>query len=508
MTTSSSSPITPAQTTDVSKDAVEAGLAPATPALLKTKKTAGIKKNKAKESSEEQWVLLSAGSAAAILALSGPEAKRMSRYAFSGSHQECGPYAPAGADGLDSLVGDLLDYMMSNWSSKNLLSTLPDRFQALSSAAAQGAHSHPGKYVHPSSSEKWLSPPQSNDYDFLTSRSAGNVRWLSSGFSHAPEMTKPGLLFYAQFELADSDDPLKITCLGQMLSRNDPRVIAALVARGIPQAHVAAAVYEWSKAFSNNLSSNTGSSNSNLPTLLWPRFNPGINGHQGSWDYTALTALPSFATYNAIRKMTRRAYSQGFRIAATSFSVGSGQAQNISVAATHTSGSIGLLKCAPPSLRQDEKTLMLRKAGAKKGLALINKIPDEFTETIRSSASSIAAWPNLNRKIKIRALASKHVALALAPMLQLFDLLAASPSPDDLPNGMNQHIKRALLGQGVSAADRQEWLELIFSPTTREALSAHAQQDQDAYMNAAWAAIGKSLGLAKSQDSNQPNEKG
>lgn len=474
-------------------------ITPPPPTTTTTVKTAKGSKQAPKPAKQKKtaafiWEQVSGNGPASICAVTGPDADRIQRYAFSGSHQEHGPCAVKNEQHFQELVQVLVASMMSKWPAKNNTVGCSARFAELSSCVVQTAHSHPGKYVNAKSGAAWLSPPQSCQHSFLTSASAGKgMRWMSAGFTHNPGLSAAGLLFLAMFEMKRGSEKY-VTSIAEMLARKDAQAISALMSQGISSEAVAAASDEWERAFENKKAigaNDNQTPGSYLPTLLWPRF------AAGKWEYSALTALPSLAVCNALRKMTRIASARESRLPSTSYSVGSGQAQNISVAATHSGGAIPLLVCAPPWTKQDDSKKLMWRASARGGAGLVNKASADLISTLVDSAVAIAQWPNEKRKLKLRSMARKHVSSMLASVLFLREQIGEDPEKvGDIPRGVPDFLRSALAGKGVAKDDRSAWLSLLMSEDVRVAIAKHAQSDQSIYRGALWAMVVREFGVS------------
>lgn len=534
--------------------AVEATVGSASKGMV-PKKTKGAARGQAKasgaRSGRQLWADVAPLGAAAIFAERAKDSATdragaaLSYLAFSGAHQELGPFRVQNGDGVEQLVAALLGEMMAAWDAMEIgaadkkkkkaeaaeaaneeeldsaadgdggageaieaeavaktaaskkeiakkgktvsepekLVGVGERFAWLSNIVAQGAHSHPGKYINPSSQMRWVAKPDNKRHHFLSSQSVGHrTRWMSAVFTHASNMSKAGLIFYAQFEIEmEGGAGSAISCLGEMIANRDQRAIDALAKAGVPPEAVEKAVEHWAATFGNTMDQEEAPGE-RLPTLLWPKF------ENGRWHYDALTALPSLAVCNAIMKM-RRNPPEGEWIPTTSFVVGSTKQVNISVAATHVAGAVGLLRCSPPKITRDEAEWLFGKAAAGAGAGLIKKSTADGAQALAEAAELIGRWPNERRRLKLRSMARQRVSEAIQSLAHLRDFVEAEPDRRGRLPKMERMFMSAIDGLGMRNAERGLWADAVIDAGMREGLAKHSKESQESYQDFIWLAL-------------------
>lgn len=419
---------------------------------------------------ESHYGALTLKGAYAFLEEAGTFGKQAYRAAFDGTWQPFGPFDAADDEALRQLVRDLIVFSRGAIEEKQTAFNLgfSANLTAVGEATAKGLHSHPGKYIHASSGASWTVRPGTRQDPYLTSSSAGHQRWLSAGFVHLPAASKPGRLFIAQFTYGG-----RITSVAELLSEENVIVAEALSAHGVEGADIDFLQTEFKAAFNQP----TQPIESNLPQLLWPL----VDG-----KYVALTGLPALSVYNALIEMRRQASSvtaedgspKG-RIPWSSYAVGSGQAQNISVAATSTSGHIGVLLCVPPEIRYTRANRLLRFAV---GSRLVVKLRGK---ALASFDRDVSPLPNRRKSEFFKKHATAHVLIAMERVLALQKAIRENARlRDSLPASLSEGLKAVVLREAterLSSEVVQQLVVLILEYGVAPILVKHTGNDRETY---------------------------
>lgn len=419
---------------------------------------------------ESHYGNLTLEGASAFLAEAGTFGKQAYRAAFDGTWQPFGPFEAADGASLRQLVSDLVVFSRSAIEEKktSFILGFSANLAAVGEATAKGIHSHPGKYIHASSGASWTVRPGNCQHPYLTSASAGHQRWLSAGFVHLPAAAKPGRLFIAQFMYSG-----RITSVAELLSEENVIVTETLSAHGVAAADIQSLQSKFKAAFNQP----TQPLESNLPQLLWPL----VDG-----TYVALTGLPALSVYNALVDMRHLAASASVegdspkgRIPWSSYAVGSGQAQNISVAATSTSGHIGMLICVPPEIRYTRANKLLRLAV---GNRLVVKLKGK---ALASFDRDISPLPNRRKSEFFKKHATAHVLIAMERVRTLQIALRENARlRESVPESLSDELKAVVLREAderLSSEVVQRLVVLILESGVAPVLVKHTPNDRATY---------------------------
>lgn len=158
----------------------------------------------------------------------------------------------------------------------------------------------------------------------------------------------------------------------------------------------------------------------------------------------------------------------------TSFLVGSGQAQNISVAASSLAGNFPLLKCEPPSVRKTDNSKRIQRFYSN---ALALKLTPEQLQWF---STDVHAWPNERRKAFFRRNAAVHVTQVLEDAIELrkakpervqgSSALAQFVAGEPLNDALAEALTAVVIENGPSkcfekhsASDIEMYYEFLFS---------------------------------------------
>jgi hypothetical protein len=417
-----------------------------------------------------QFAQSHAQGALAFMEEAGKFGKQAYRAAFDGTWQPIGPFSAESDTELSVLVKDLLTFAkreMADNASK-FPGSFSDALTLVCRATAKGLHSHPGKYVHASSAAAWNVRPGEEVAPRLTSRTAINQRWLSAVFNHAPVTGRPARLFIVQFVHAG-----RITSVAELLAERNSTVLNAFTEADVTPEDVETMVGLFVAAFSNK----SVPLELTLPQMLWP---------QPDSSYVALTALPALSVYNAIASM-REHLEEEQRLLMSSYAVGSGQAQNISVAATSTSGHIRMLLCLPPQIRSTSASRLLRLAIGERLLVRLKK------SDLASFQKDITALPNSAKNNFFRAHATVHAGVVLSRVLTLRDEIQADTSlVAKIPAELSSALKAVLLANPLTPLAKEivdELVKCVLEAGAASVLTKHAEADVELYVKHLRAAI-------------------
>lgn len=411
---------------------------------------------------EEQYRARYAEGPAALLSEKGTEGKRLARFAFDGSYQPFGPYEATQPEALLVVARALLAHAIScyaeAWGSQGAGLLIDTARQT-----ARTLHTHAGKYLQAETGTTYLQVAGSQSLEYLSSASAAGQRSVTAGFAHAPKQSAPAKLYLASLSRGG-----RIACVAELIAEGVPELKSAFLEVGASAEDYAEIQYVFKKAFQNI----APVVDKYLPQLLWPTENGDV----------ALTGVPSLAVYNSISAMHAQV-SEAAYLPRASFMVGSGQAQNISVAASSVAGNLPLLRCAPPRVVHTKARANVARAYARQ---LAGEIPPEEQDRFFVDVNQ---WPNQARLHFLQKAARRHAAQVFSPAWELRDALATNElSPDDLPESetaLMQFARGALVTEDLAAA----LLPVVLNALDDERKNIHTASTWSHYHDLVQAAI-------------------
>lgn len=409
---------------------------------------------KEKISLEQQYLNLEASGPQEFLKEGGADGKRLARCAFDGTFQPHGPFDASTDDALYSAVRALLEHAKA---------ALVEKFKSAESAllvqtaryAARGLHTHSGKYAQAESVTKFIEPADQHSLPYLSASSAAGMRSVTAGFAHAPKYAGAAKLFIANLALDD-----KVMSVAQLIAQGNRTVRQAFTDEGLSS-------NEWAvlrNLFAQTLQNEEAELDANLPQLLWPTPEGDV----------ALTPLPALSVYNSIAAMRANVGADAYLRRGT-FLVGSGQAQNISVAASSVAGNFPVLHCLPPRIHGGDLQRLIRQAFTG---SLARKLDKDQQDKF---FVSIHAWPNEARKKFLKYAAARHAALVLEAALELREAVldeivqaAALPDRDD-------PLTRFARGEPAEGELATLLVPVVFNALDQEKKELHTPADWSYY---------------------------
>lgn len=410
---------------------------------------------------EEQYRACLEKGPAEFLLEKGTNGKRLARCAFDGTYQPIGPFDVSEPDALTAVLTALLSHARAAYDADD--ASFGEQVLHTAKMAARGLHTHFGKYANPESKSQLLRPAQAEVSPYLSSGSAQGMRSITACFSHAPKHADPGKLYLANLRLNG-----RIVTVAELLAEDHPGLLPAFLSAGVSQAQFAEIQGVFAAAFAVKFPA----IDRHLPQLLWP-----VDGH-----YVGIVPLPALPVYNAISSLRAKVNDDSF-LPRASFLVGSGQAQNISVAATSVAGHFPMLVCEPPRIVSGEADILLRRLHAN---VLADKLPKSALDKFDTE---IHMWPNAKRHVFMARAAKKHVSLVLASAVALRDLIAAGDvALDSLPDS-EAPLVAFVAGRALTEADHKALVALVIEHGPGAVLPRHTVADLTFYYDALQQAI-------------------
>lgn len=410
---------------------------------------------------EEQYRACLDKGPAEFLLEKGTNGKRLARCAFDGTFQPIGPFDVSEPGALESVLTALLNHARAAYDAADA----PFGSQVVHTAkmAARGLHTHFGKYTNPESKSQLLRLAQAELSPYLSSGSAQDMRSVTACFSHAPKHADPGKLFLANLRLNG-----RIVTVAELLAENHPSLLPAFLSAGVSKEQFAEIQAVFAAAFSVKFPA----IDRYLPQLLWP-----VDG-----SYIGIVPLPGLPVYNAISSLRTKVDDDSY-LPRASFLVGSGQAQNISVAATSVAGHFPLLVCEPPRIVSGEADVLVRRLHAK---ALADKVPKSV---LNKFDTEIHPWPNAKRHLFMERAAKKHVSLVLDSAVALRDLIEAGEVALGALPDSDAPLVAFVTGRALTEADQQSLVALVIEQGPGTVLPRHTAADLTFYYEALKRAI-------------------
>lgn len=325
---------------------------------------------------------------------------------------------------------------------------------------ARGLHTHDGKLIHAEAQVRLFKPakPVWPRVPYLFSDTAASERQLSAGFAHKPAASEPALLFHAVFVFEGVQ-----TTFAQLLQASHPLACAALLQAGLSEAVVARL-----PSIFTALGAVPPHADPSLPQQLWPV----------SEGYCALQAAPSLATYAALVHERRRVR-EGQYLRISQVQVGSGQAQNVSIFASSTSGFLTLLQCTPPRVRV-ARVATLKQRCWRRSLVATAKYKSNRRDT--DFEQDISHRPNAQRERFLRAFAVKHAVQALAQLNEVRDAYDEACEEWVLAVARLDVEERAFVkNERLLAVHVAALFEKVLRCLPRESVETHTPQDRELY---------------------------
>lgn len=395
---------------------------------------------------EEQYALRYSAGPAELLSEKGTDGKRLARFAFDGSYQPHGPYDASSPEALSTVIKGLLEHARKAYGSE-WLTQGPALLVKTARQTAETLHTHSGKYLQAESKTTYLQVAGSESCEYLSSASACGQRSITAGFAHAPKQSAPAKLFIANLQRGQ-----RIVSVAELIAEDAPEVRQAFMETGLGSADYETLRKTFVTAFDNV----SPVVDKHLPQLLWPTDEGDV----------ALTGIPGLPVYNSISAMHSCVSPEAY-LGRASFMVGSGQAQNISVAASSVAGNLPLLQCTPPRILGSK----LRNTVAQ---MYARKLAGELEEKVQSRFFvDINEWPNQARYKFLQKAARRHVALVFSPAWELRDALAQGElASEELPADESP-LARFARGEAVTAELAEALLPVVLNALDDERKGIH-----------------------------------
>lgn len=398
-----------------------------------------------------------AAGAAEFLSERGTEGTRLLRCAFDATHQPLGPFDASQPAKLAEALDALLDVSRASYAKAKSTQSFSADIVETAKQTARALHSHSGKYINPESKTLAIIPVGKEKSPYLSTESAGHVRSVTGAFAHAPVQRTPASVFLATVLING-----EIRNVSELIVAGNASISAAFARAGVTTSD-----YELIRkvlAFAFEIDPYVDYS---LPQLLWP--------HNG--EYVGLLPIPGIPVYNAIASM-RTLVDEDHYVPMSSFRVGSGKAQNISVAASNLAGHLPILTCVPPLVPHSGAKRLLARLHADQ---LMDPVP--FT-VLQRFDKDIHAVPNApRRKILVNA-ARVHAATALSSAIELREAIAAEALGRAKLPSTDSALTKFVTSVPLTAADRVELRNLVLSQGPGAKAARHSNEDLDIYFNA------------------------
>jgi hypothetical protein len=392
----------------------------------------------------------------ALLGEAGTNGKSLARCAFDGTFQLAGPYEATDPDELRKAVRALLKFALNAYSAK-FSGDIGPLLVETAKQAAHGAHTHAGKYIHASAATRYIQRPGAESSPYLTSRSAAGMRYFTAGFAHAPKHSTPARVYIATVLVAGA-----LTTVAELLVSGNEVVTEEFLAAGVSATELASIQDIWRNVFSNS----STTLDPFLPQLLWPTESGDV----------AITGVPSLAVFNSISAM-RKAVPEDSYLKSSSCLIGSGQAQNISVAASSLAGHFPVLTCLPPRVASTESRRLLRKAHTRRLYNGVRK------DTLAKFDTDVHSWPNSPRHAFLERAARSHAAQVLSDAVALREQTLSGVLLDqDLPQD-NTPLAAFARGESLTAEVLEGLTQLVIEQGPSRYFPRHAPADVSHYVS-------------------------
>lgn len=411
---------------------------------------------------EEQYRVRYAEGPSALLSEKGADGKRLARFAFDGSYQPFGPYEASSSEALVLVTRALLAHARSaygnDWERRGAAMLIET-----AEKTARTLHTHAGKYLQAETGTTYLQVAGQESCKYLSSASAAGQRSVTAGFAHAPKQSAPAKLYLANLRRNN-----RIVCVAELIAEDDPVLRATFLETGLTEEGYETIRQHFAAAFQNV----APAVDKYLPQMLWPADEGDV----------ALTGVPSLAVYNSINAMHAQVSEDAY-LPRASFMVGSGQAQNISVAASSVAGNLPLLRCTPPRIVHTK----IQKSVA---LAYVRQLTGEIPQEAQDRFFvDLNQWPNQSRYRFLQKAARRHVALVFSPAWELRDAIAVGElATDELPESETALMQFAR-GAHVTPELAQALLPVVLDALENERKSVHTSTSWAYYHDQVRAAI-------------------
>ncbi len=327
-------------------------------------------------------------------------------------------------------------------------------------ACARGMHTHDGKLVNADSKLRFFRTgrPRPEVLPYLFSDTAHLERQLSAGFAHRPDAGEPAIVFHAVFLLDGVP-----TSVAQLLQQQDERVVAALRRARLDEAVVGELLGIFAQP-----GELPNAAEPHIPQQLWPT----------EGGYVAIQALPSVAVYSALARESRRKREAAY-LNAGQLQVGSGQAQNISIFASSSSGFLSLWNCVPPNPPSSREKTIQRQCFRKSLVLTGGRRAPKRDEAFEKE---IWARPNDQRTRFLAAFARRHAEAALSLLQEARDLFVENDEDwESAVSALAEAEQAFVRAEPLSDAEMRDLVEVVFKVLPLESLAKHTPSDRDEY---------------------------
>lgn len=352
--------------------------------------------------------------------------------------------------------------------------SMHEELVSVASHCAHGMHSYDGKLVHPESRIRLFQIAKPNDsvIPYLFSQTASNERQISAGFAHKPEAGEMAILFHAVFQFEGA-----ISSFAQLLHAQNPVAVQALVGAGV-SLDIAMKIQDVFQS----LGDMPEFADSSIPQQSWP--DEGWTDEAGS--YSSIQALPSVAVYASLTREKRRKREDEY-LPGNQLQVGSGQAQNISIFASSTSGFLSMLMCEPPMIYQSSQDRLIKMCWRK---SLIAAFKTKSTSLDKDMEKEIWMRPNDQRERFLKAFATKHVSSALFVLNEARDIFDENnPEWVEASQRLSGDEMSYLTGKPISEEDLTSLFEKVLQRVPLDSLKYHHKEDHALYLKLVKSAI-------------------